>query len=150
MTYSLELSSSSRAHIPSPPEGVDMIAWMMDQARAKVAARMRLDTFATDRYLIIENALEHKVVEDSLDRCVAMTDQLLAKAKAYLKEPAKPPQLLMSPVQKTEKQRTATQTIATQAAEAAKVDSQQAFSRATALLEVQLAAQVPLPRSSGL
>ena len=151
-------SSSTRSSSPISSEDTDMIAYMtgglesaMRQARAKVYASLAHKSHAKISPQVLKVIEENDELDKRLDRCIALSETLLADAKAQLKEPAELPELLTLPVQKTETLRlTPTIIKATEAAEAAQVSAQKTYSTVMAMLEVQLASQVPLPRSKGL
>ena len=76
-------------------------------------------------------------LEDSLDRCNQLTEDMLAEARACLNEPAKQPALLTAAVATMEKRQGAGILVAKQTVSAAHASPQQAHGRAIASLKVQ-------------
>src|ERR1700712_2170295 len=84
---------------PSPPPGVSMIDWLM--ARARPAAEAK----APDRTRKLRQ--DQAELDLRIERCVFITEELLVETRAFLGQPAKLPQQLLSAVEYAERNQSA-------------------------------------------
>ena len=81
-----------------------------------------------------------------VERCMHRGDLLLREASAFLGEPMRPSAPVVD-MDRAEQRKCAAPRIATKLAEAVQQDSDRAYERAVALLQLQEARRVPLPPS---
>ncbi|KAK4539500.1 hypothetical protein LTR36_010898 [Oleoguttula mirabilis] len=121
---------------PSPPLGVSVIDFLTERARPEAEAKAREYT----RQLLQDQA----ELDIRVDRCVAMTEELLIETRAFLgQQPPKLPERLLRPVEHAEMQHSAGLKLAKFTAEAALVDADRAYESAEALLRSREARELP-------
>lgn len=134
-----------------------MLDHFMQQARARVEARMQSPSTATpqshrtttDPHSIVQENIRIDVENElCIERCIALTEDCLARARAFLAQPNKLPERLSRPVETAERRRSSGRQLTRPTAKAVGLQSRRAYDDAQTRLRLQEARRTALPPSS--